>query len=551
MSEGKASDLLVACLEAEGVDRVFGIPGEETLDLNRSLADSPIEFVPARHEQGAALMAAMYGRLTGRPGVCLSTLGPGATNLVSGVADAFMDHVPLVALTGQAGLARMHKESHQYIDLVRLLEPVTKWNARVSDPATVPEAVAKAFRVAQAEKPGATHLELPEDVMAAPVQGRPLAARRAPLPEASQAQVEAAAELIASARKAVILAGNGVIRAGATTPLRALAVATATGVAETFMGKGAMASDDPLWLGTVGLADSDYELAGFGDADVVIAVGYDLVEHAPSHWNADGDKRVICIDTVPAEVDAGYQPEVELVGGLASSLDRLHAALTRGTPTRPAPRSASSALSDLLVAHLAAGLEDIAFPVRPGRALADLRRIPEDAILISDVGLHKLWIARLFPTRHPRTVFIPNGLAGMGVALPMGIAAKLAHPDRPVVTVSGDGGFLMNCQELETAARLRTAVVNVVWEDQALSAIVTKQDDQFGATFGTRFGATDFVSLAKAFGVPAWRCESPADFGAHMTHALTLDEPTVVVLPVDYAVHPDVTGDPAQEALTA
>jgi acetolactate synthase-1/2/3 large subunit len=562
LSEGTASDVLVECLRTEGVDRVFGIPGEETLDLVRSLQRSDIEFVQVRHEQAAALMAGMVGRLTGRPGVCLSTLGPGATNLVTGVADAHLDHAPLVVLTSQAGTERMHKQSHQYVDLLALMKPITKWNARVANPEVLPEALAQAFRIAAAEKPGPTHLELPEDVMAAPRAGRPLRPSPSPPPEASDATIAAAADAIGSAAKAVILAGNGVIRARASVALRELAVGTGIGVAETFMAKGAMASDDPLWLGTVGMQAADYELAGFADADVVVCVGYDLVEHAPSHWNPDADKRIVCLDSVQAEVDAHFQCAVEVIGELGSSLTRLRETLA-DEPTSddvaadppPLPRGraarASSRLSDLVVAHLAHGLEDIAFPLRPGRALAELRRLPQDAIVVSDVGLHKLWLARLYPTRHPQTVFVPNGLAGMGVALPMGIAAKLVHPERAVVCVSGDGGFLMNCAELETAARLGTPVINVVWEDRALSAIVTKQESRFGESHATRFGGIDFVSLAEAFGLPAWRCESAADFGRHLEHALSLDRPSLIAVPVDYALHPEITGEPAKEALTA
>ena len=550
MIERTASDLLVECLREEGVDRVFGIPGEETLDLVESLQRSDIEFVQVRHEQAAALMAGMAGRLTGRPGVCLSTLGPGATNLVTGVADAHLDHAPLVVLTGQAGTERMHKQSHQYVDLLALMKPITKWSARVANPGILPEAVATAFRAAATERPGPTHLELPEDVMGAPADGRPLRRSSAAPPLAADAAVEAAAAVVGAAERPVILAGNGVVRARASVALRQLAVTAGIGVAETFMAKGAMASDDPLWLGTVGMQPADYALAGFEDADVVVCVGYDHVEHAPHHWNPSGDKRIVCLDASPAEVDAHFECEVEVVGELGSSLERLREHLSAERTTSPS-RSASSRLSDLVVAHLAHGLEDIAFPLRPGRALADLRRLPEDAIVVSDVGLHKLWLARLYPTRHPQTVFVPNGLAGMGAALPMGIAAKLLHPERPVVCVSGDGGFLMNCAELETAARLGTAVVNVVWEDRALSAIVTKHEARFGDSPGTHFGGVDFVSLAGAFGLPAWRCESAADFGRHLEHALTLDRPSLIAVPIDYALHPEMTGEPAEEALSA
>ena len=290
----KASDVFVDCLQAEGVRYVFGIPGEETLDLNESLADSEIEFVAVRHEQGGAYMADMYGRLTGVPGVCLGTLGPGATNLVTGVADAYLDHAPLVALTGQGDLERMHKDSHQYIDTVSMFRPITKWNARLQSPAIVPEAVRKAFRVAVAQKPGPTHLELPEDVMEAPLDARPLPVRhdiRRPMP--SEAELERAAELIRDAEAPIVLAGNGLVRVGASQALREFARVTGIPVAETFMGKGLLDYEDEHFVGTVGLQSRDYALAGFEEADLVITAGFDLVEHAPSHWNPNGDKRIV------------------------------------------------------------------------------------------------------------------------------------------------------------------------------------------------------------------------------------------------------------------
>src|SRR5918996_5517607 len=324
MSERKASDLFVECLEAEGVRYVFGIPGEETLDLNESLQDSSIDFVPVRHEQGGAYMADMYGRLTRSAGVCLGTLGPGATNLVTGVADALLDRSPMVALTGQADLQRMHKESHQYLDIVDMLRPVTKFNARLNSARIIPEVVRKAFKVAQAQKPGPTHIELPEDVMAAPVDAEPLPARTtARHPEPSAQELLEAVRVIRSAINPVVLAGNGVARVGAAAALREFARATGIGVAETFMGKGLLAFDDPRYLGTVGLQSRDYTMAGFEDADVVITVGYDLVEHSPQHWNPDRDKTIVCIDTVAPEVDAHFITEVDVIGDLYHILSRL------------------------------------------------------------------------------------------------------------------------------------------------------------------------------------------------------------------------------------
>ncbi|MFL5840288.1 MAG: thiamine pyrophosphate-binding protein, partial [Thermoleophilaceae bacterium] len=381
----KASDLFVECLEAEGVKHVFGIPGEETLDLNESLADSSIQFVPVRHEQGGAYMADVYGRLTGRAGVCLGTLGPGATNLVTAVADAFLDRAPLVALTGQADLERMHKESHQYIDVVSVMRPITKWNARLEAAHIIPEVVRKAFKVAESEKPGATHIELPEDVMAEDVEGAPLPRRRPVLSEPSARELLKAADLVRGALNPVALAGNGVIRAGAAPALREFVRASGIPVAETFMGKGAMDPEDPKALGAVGLQAGDYKMAGFEEADVVIAIGYDLVEQSPETWNPSRDKTIVCIDSLPAEIDEYYVPEVELVGDIYHVLSRL------SEECRHVPHSGGSArLREVVLGRFEAAKDDEQFPMQPPRALYEIRRaLGREDILVSDVGLHK------------------------------------------------------------------------------------------------------------------------------------------------------------------
>ena len=532
MTDRKASDVFVECLEAEGVRYVFGIPGEETLDLSESLANSSIQFVPVRHEQGGAYMADAYGRLTGRAGVCLGTLGPGATNLVTAVADAFLDRAPLVALTGQSDLERMHKESHQYIDLIGILRPIVKWNARVSSPEIVPEVVRKAFAVAESEKPGATHLELPEDVMARPLDATPLP-RHAPVqPEPRARELERAAEIICSAENPVALAGNGAVRTAAASALRTFAAETGIPVAETFMAKGLLDDDDPRALGTVGLQARDYALAGFEDADVVLTIGYDLVEHSPRNWNPDRDKRIVMIDTVAAEIDEFYTPAVELIGDIPHVLSRLTTACS-GSPTP----GGSSQLRDLVQGALHAGRDDDSFPMRPPRALWEIRQVlRREDILVSDVGLHKLWIGRMFPAHEPNTVLIANGLAGMGFALPTAIGAKLVHPARRVIAVHGDGGFLMNAQELETAVRMRTPVVNVIWENGQFGSIVWKQDKKFGRHFGVDFGNPDFVKLAESFGIPAWRCANAGELGRRLSDALDLDLPSVIVVPIDYSL---------------
>jgi acetolactate synthase-1/2/3 large subunit len=528
----RASDVFVECLEAEGVKYVFGIPGEETLDLNRSLASSSVSFVPVRHEQGGAYMADMYGRLTGRAGVCLGTLGPGAMNLVTAIGDAYLDRAPLVALTGQADLERMHKESHQFIDLVELFRPITKWNARVTSPDIIPEVVRKAFKVAESEKPGATHLELPEDVMAAEADTTPLPRRRPVKPEPSARELLKAADLIRNAINPVALAGNGVVRARAAPALREFCRATGIAVAETFMGKGLVDYADPKALGTVGLHSRDYAMAGFDDADVVIAIGYDLVEHAPGNWNPRRDKKIVVIDSEAAEIDAYFTPEVELIGDIYHVLTRL------AEECRDVPHSGGSQrLRDVVLGRFEQAKDDDAFPMQPPRVLWEIRKaLGREDILISDVGLHKLWIGRMFPAHEPNTVLIANGLAGMGFAVPCSIAAKLVHPNRKVVTVNGDGGFLMNCQELETAMRLKTPVVNVVWENRQYGSIVWKQDAKFGEHFGVDFANPDFVRLAESFGMPAWRCEAVDDFARHLRDALALDVPSLIVMPIDYSI---------------
>ncbi len=537
MRNRRASDVFVECLEAEGVRHVFGIPGEETLDLNESLSRSSITFVPVRHEQGGAYMADVYGRLTGRAGVCLGTLGPGATNLVTAVADAFLDRAPLVALTGQGDVERMHKESHQYIDVVAMMRPITKWNARVTDPGIVPEVVRKAFKVAEAEKPGSTHIELPEDMMAAPLEAAPLPRREAVRVEPTARDLVRAGEMIRNAKRPIVLAGNGVVRGRAAPALREFARATGIPVANTFMSKGVMRSDDPRAVGSVGLQAGDYEMAGFGEADVVITVGYDLVEHSPKYWNPGRDKKIVCIDSVPAEIDQYFTPEVELVGDIYHILSRLgDECRDLGLPV------AAGRLRDAISRRFQSAASDSAFPMQPPRVLYEIRQVlgPHD-ILVSDVGLHKLWIGRLFPAYEPNTVLIANGLAGMGFAVPAAIAAKIVHPDRKVVAVSGDGGFMMNCQELETAVRLKTPFVSVVWENGQYGSIVWKQDKKFHHHFGTDFGNPDFVKLAESFGMAAWRIGSADELRERLAHAAGLEVPSLIVVPIDYSIDIAIT----------
>lgn len=541
-----AAHLLVDCLAAEGCEWVFSVPGEETMDVLEALADHPsVRHVTTRHEQGAAFMADVYGRLTGRPAVAMATLGPGATNLVTGIADAFLDRAPMVAITGQTGIDKVHKESHQYVDIPRMFEPVTKWTARVEVPGAIPEIVAKAFRVARLEKPGPTHIELPEDIAAGAVDPalEPLVLRAAAIPEPTDDAIERAADLIAGAERPLILAGNGVLRRGASPELRDFARGLHVPVAVTFMGKGAIDDRSHLSLMAVGLQARDHVLSGFDRADLVVSVGYDPVEYGPGRWNPGGAKRIVHIDTTPAEVDAAYRPQVELIGDIAGTLRRLLAALLpRGISGRDATaRHASREVlvhADLrqeLLRELAAYEADDGWPIRPQKAIADLRAVlaPED-IVVSDVGAHKIWVARLYQAYEPNTVIISNGFASMGIALPGAIAASLVHPDRHVVALCGDGGFLMNVQELETAVRLGVRVTVVIWRDDGYGLIDWKQRNEFGRPFGVEFGNPDFVTLAQSFGVAAFRPSSAAELRPTLARALDVDGPSLVEVPIDY-----------------
>ena len=462
---------------------------------------------------------------------------------MTGVADAFLDRAPLVALTGQVDLERMHKESHQYLDVMGMMQPITKWNARVSDPAIIPEVVRKAFKVAQAEKPGATHLELPEDVMRADCDARPLPSRPLVQPEPADSEVAVAARLIRDARQPIVLAGNGVVRQHASDAMRRFVRATGLQVAETFMGKGLLDADDPQTLGAVGLQAGDYAMAGFGSADLVITIGYDLVEHAPRYWNPNCDRRIVCIDSLSAEIDAHFVPEVELVGNVATTLDRLADECGRLEHV-----GGSDRLRTVVGGWLTQAEHDSTFPMRPPRILFELRRaLGRDDLLISDVGLHKLWIGRMYPAYEPNTVLIANGLAGMGFAVPAAIAAKFVEPDRRVIAVSGDGGFLMNCQELETATRCGTAFVNLIWENGQFGSIAWKQDRRFARHFGTDFGNPDFVRLGESFGLPSWRVTSADELSVRLAHALTLDVPSLIVVPVDYSLDVSIAEEFGEE----
>ena len=528
----KASELAIKCLENENVAYMFGIPGEENLDLMDALLESKIQFIQTRDERGAAFMADVYGRLTGKAGVCLATLGPGAMNLVTGVADANMDRAPLVAITGQAGLDRMHKESHQYMDVVSVFKPMTKWNTLLHVPEIIPESIRKAFKVATAEKPGATHIDFPEDLAKIRTAGEPVPHDFPSDAEPVDACLERAAQLIREARQPIILAGNGVVRQGASQVLTEFAEATNIPVAHTFMGKGSIPWTHPLSLLTVGLQARDFVSCGFDRADLVIAIGYDIVEYHPRLWNLGQDKKIVHIDTEPSESDAAYVTDVEMVGNIKHSLACL---LAQGIQPKELAY-ASDTLREIILARITEHRDDKAFPMKPQKILSDIRSVlAENDILISDVGAHKMWIARMYPCYQPNTCIISNGFAAMGIAVPGAFVAKLIYPERNCLAVCGDGGFLMNSQELETAVRVGVPFVTLIFNDEAYGLIEWKQMNTFGRPAHIDFTNPDFVKYAQAFGAKGYRVQGSDELVPILKDAFNQNVPSVIDCPVNYA----------------
>jgi len=533
----KASDLFVRCLEAEGVERIFGVPGEENADLMISLQASPIDFILCRHEQAAAFMADAYGRLTGKPGVCLATLGPGATNLVTGIADANMDRAPLVAIVGQGSTARLHKESHQNMDAIAMFQPISKWSRSIGNAETIPEIIRKAFKLAQAEKPGATIIELPEDVAKEEVALTPMPVTTTRRPAADHKAIARAIEVIGAADNALIL-GNGAIRKRAAMQLRRLASKTGIGVVNTFMGKGAIPLDDPHCLYTIGMQGKDHIIEAFHRADTIITIGYDLVEYAPSFWNKGKAKQIIHIDFEPAEIDRDYPVAVDITADIADALWHLNEGLNDRFEDRLPffDIQSQATLRETIRADLFAEENDLSFPMKPQRILTDVRKAlsPGD-ILLSDVGAHKMWIARYYQCYEPNCCLISNGFCTMGFALPGAMGATFAHPDKRVVAICGDGGFLMNVQDLETLVRYNADVVCIVWVDGGYGLIEWKQSNQFdGRHSDLAFNNPDFELLAKAFGIWGKEVQAAEDFAPALDEALAHKGPALLAVKVDY-----------------
>jgi len=523
-NERNVAQLLVSCLENEGVEYVFGLPGEENLQVIDAIASSSIRFITTRDERGAAFMADTYGALTGRAGVCLSTLGPGAINLLLGVANAQLDSHPLVALTAQAGLDRLYKESHQVVDLVSLFRPVTKWGDLVTLPGSAPELIRKAFKQAP------TFVIIPEDVADRPAEGEPLPVNVPRDPSPSVDQVHRAANVLAHAKHPVVLAGAGVARDQAMASLVRFSERLQVPVATTFLGKGVFPDDHPNALGTIGFMVKDYANFGFDRADVVVAVGYDLVEYAPSRWNPARDKQIVHVHRTVAEVDANYTLAVGLQGSIGETLDEIAAErdlhpLGGGVPP----------VKKLVREELDRGAADDAFPLSPARIVADIREaMGRQDIVLCDTGAAKMWMARLYPTYAPNTCLISNGLATMAFALPGAFAAKLAFPDRKVLAAVGDGAFLMSAAEIETAVREHVPIVILVWVDGGYGLIGWKQDIHFGRRAAVSFDNPDFVRFAESFGARGYAIRAAGELLPTLRKALDDDAVSVIACPVDY-----------------
>ena len=559
----KASDLFLRCLESEGVEYIFGLPGEENNDLMFSLLNSKIKFILVRHEQGAAFMADVYGRLTQNVGVCLSTLGPGATNLITGVANANMDRSPILAITGQTDSNLRHKESHQNMDVISMFNPITKWRWSIHNADVIPELVRRAFKISIEEKTGAVHLELPEDIAKDKSYIKPIKKPKRTLRSRPHKDlIKKAVKMILNAKIPIILVGNGCIRGSASSNIRKFIEKTGIFSMNTFMAKGVISDKSERHLQTIGIQDTDNLLIALREADLVIAIGYDLVEYSPKNWNRNLDKKIIHIDFTPAEVETYYPPNIEIAADIGYTIDAILHELTKEKEVEKEKKESrkinnnnnTSNLNSIDIPYFEIpGIfieikkqfqeriekfkDDFSYPINPMKLVIDVRNaLEENDIVISDVGAHKLWIAKIYNTYIPNTCLITNGFCSMGFALPGAIAAQLVRPNQKVVVMCGDGGFLMNVQELETAVRLQLPIIVIIWCDSDYGMISLKQIHEFGRSAFTRFNNPDFVKLAQSFGAIGYYVKSTEEFPKILEKAKeSTSVPVIIAIDVDYS----------------
>jgi len=527
----KATDLFVKCLEAEGVEYVFGIPGEENLDLLNSLKSSPIKFIVTRHEQAAGFMAATYGRLTGKPGVCMSTLGPGATNLITAAAYAQLGAMPMVMVTGQKPIKRSKQGRFQIIDVVDMMQTLTKFTRQIKSGGSIPSLVREAFRLAREERPGAAHLELPEDVAREETEAAVIEGSYVRRPVAEEKAVTRAIGLIKEASLPLLLIGAGANRKVTCRRLKEFVERTGIPYFTTQMGKGVVDERNPLFLGNAALSDHDFLHRAIERADLIINVGHDVVEKPPFFMNPK--MKVIHVNFISAQVDAVYFPQLEVIGDIADSVGRISEGLGATCSWNLEP---FSEIKEAIEEHVGRGVEDDSFPILPQRLVSEVRSVmPSEGIIALDNGIYKIWFARNYKAHQTNTVLLDNALATMGAGLPSAMAAKLVHPDRPVMAICGDGGFMMNSQELETAVRLGLHLVVLIIRDNGFGMIKWKQAQMEFENFGLDLGNPDFVTYAQSYGAQGHRIESSGEIASVLNKCMEESGVHVVEVPVDYS----------------
>jgi acetolactate synthase-1/2/3 large subunit len=528
----KGSDLLVAALENEGVERIFGLPGEENLAVVESLRRSKIELVLTRHEQAASFMAATQGRLTGSPGVCLSTLGPGALNFTTGAAYAYLGAMPMIMITGQKAIKTARQARFQLVDIVGSMRPVTKMTRQIVSADAIPAMVRDAFRVATEERPGPVHLELPEDIAAEDATASLIAPHPIARPVASASAVKSAADMILAAKRPLIMIGAAGNRPRLVEALSSFVHRTQIPFFNTQMGKGAVTGNSELYLGTAALSERDYIHDAIERADLIIAIGHDTVEKPPFLMGGGAGPKVIYIGYVSATVEQVFYPDAEVIGDIGTTVTALADILHQHVKAAPEFKT----LRDDIRAHLDERAEDDRFPVIPQRLVHDVRKVvPEDGIVCLDNGMYKIWFARNYRTTVANTLLLDNALATMGAGLPSAIAAKCINPDKRVLAVCGDGGFMMNSQELETAVRLKLDLVVLIIEDSAYGMIRWKQAVDHFPDFGMTFGNPDFVAYARSYGAHGHRIKATSELIPTLEAAFTQGGVHLVAVPVDYS----------------
>ncbi|MCW8964426.1 MAG: acetolactate synthase large subunit [Gammaproteobacteria bacterium] len=528
----KASDLFVKALEAEGVEYIFGIPGEENLDFLNSLKDSSIRLILTRHEQAAGFMAATYGRLTGKAGVCLSTLGPGATNLVTAAAYAQLGAMPMLMITGQKPIKTSKQGQFQIVDVVDMMQPLTKYTAQISSAYNIPARVREAIRKAEDERPGAVHLELPEDIACEETDCEVITPSRFDIPHATDESIAEAVEMIESAKHPLMLIGAGANRKRVTASRGVFIEKTGIPFFTTQMGKGVVDERNPLFLGNAALSSGDYIHRAIEATDLIINIGHDVVEKPPFFMEQGGFK-VIHVNYITATIDPVYYPQQGVIGDIASSMERLTAQIT---PQESWDFSRFMEVKTHLDKHLLEGLEDERFPVYPQRLVADVRKVmPDDGIIALDNGIYKIWFARNYRAHGPNTVLLDNALATMGAGLPSAMAAKIVYPQRRVMAICGDGGFMMNSQEMETAVRLGLDLVVLILRDDAYGMIKWKQSNMGFDDFGLDYGNPDFVQYANSYGATGHRLESAESLIPLIEECFNTAGVHLIEVPIDYS----------------